>query len=430
MSGYLFVLSLILAGFQCGLPYRWAFIPLLVAACHAPNEPFMGSFTAVRIVIIVGLLRAWAGGFLRINMASPMDRLIALFGCVALLSGFAYPWDGGTAFITRLRIAMDVAGAYLFARAYLADRDALGRFAIGLAMVIIPFGLMMLYERLTATNPYRLLGGQSLVTIVRDGRIRAQGTFGTPILAGTVAAASLPFLVMLWRERRGLAMIAMFAAALAIFSSSSSGPIATAMVGAGMIYAWRWRERMGIILVWSVVGLVLLNFIKERPVWYLMALMDFVGGSTGWHRAYLIDMAIKHIDEWWAFGTNFTRHWMPYGLVSDPFNCDITNYYIQLGVTGGLALTAVLVAIQWFSFRMLGNEIIGLSSRAMRDERENFHLWCLVSALAAHAVTFLSISYFDQMHVFFWVLIGGVSGFVVPAERRVGRRFSAIQAVA
>ena len=141
-------------------------------------------------------------------------------------------------------------------------------------------------------------------------------------------------------------------------------------------------------------------------------------------------MAIKHIDEWWAFGTNFTRHWMPYGLVSDPFNCDITNYYIQLGVTGGLALTGVLVVIQWFSFRMLGNEIIGLSSRSMRDERENFHLWCLVSALAAHAVTFLSISYFDQMHVFFWVLIGGVSGFVVPAERRIGRRFSAMQAVA
>lgn len=430
MNGYLFVFSLILAALQLALPYRWAFVPLLVAACHAPNEPFLGSFTAVRMVIILGLLRAWAGGFLRINMASPLDRLIALFGGVAFLSGFAYPWDNGAAFITRLRIAMDVAGVYLFARAYLAERDALGRFAIGLALVIIPFGCMMLLERMTATNPYRLLGGQTLMTIVRDGRIRAQGTFGTPILAGTVAAASLPFLVMLWQERRGLAMIAMGSVALAIFSSSSSGPIATAMVGAGMIFAWRWRERMGTILVWSVVILVLLNFIKERPVWYLMALMDFVGGSTGWHRAYLIDMAIKHLDEWWAFGTNFTRHWMPYGLVNDPFNCDITNYYIQLGVTGGLALTAVLMVIQWHSFRMLGDEIIGFSSRNAIEQRENFRLWCLISALAAHAVTFLSISYFDQMHVFFWVLIGGVSGFVVPVERRHGGRVPTMQVLA
>lgn len=429
MNGYLLVFSMILAGLQFGLPHRWAFLPLLIAACHAPNVQFAGSFTIVRIVIIVGLVRAWAGGFLRMDMANPMDRLIGLFGMISLLSSFAYPWDDGAAFITRLRIAMDVTGAYLFARAYLADRDALVRFSMGLALVIIPFGLMMLFERMTATNPYRLLGGQSLMTIFRDGEVRAQGTFGTPILAGTAAASSIPFFVLLWNVKRKLAIAAMIAVAMAVVSTSSSGPIATAMAAAGMIYAWRWRERMGAILIWLVVALVVLHFIKERPVWYLMALMDFVGGSTGWHRAYLIDMAIKHLGEWWAFGTSFTRHWMPYGLQSDPNNCDITNYYIQLGVTGGLALPAMLMAIQWRSFSILGNQILGGHAMMRRDTRENFHLWCLVSALAAHAVTFLSISYFDQMHVFFWVLIGGVSGFVIPASSPYESRVHATPAL-
>ena len=412
------IMSLLLAGLQFCLPYRWAFLPLLIAACHTPYVPFVGSFTVVRIVIMVGILRAWSGGFLKFDVTHPMDRLLGLFVVIVMLSGFAYPWNGGDAFVTRLRISMDVAGTYVFARAYLAERESLERFAIGLAAVLIPFGLMMFYERISGNNPYRILGGQSLMAIVRDGRIRAQGSFGTPILAGTVAATALPFLVSIWHQHKTLALASLLAALVTIFSTSSSGPIGTAMVAMAVMCGWKWRSHVGTILVWLAVALLVLHFIKSRPVWYLMALMDFVGGSTGWHRAYLIDMAIKHLDEWWAFGTDFTRHWMPYGLASDPNHCDITNYYIQLGVTGGLALTGALIAIQWRSFRLLGQEI---TNRFANDGLEKFRLWCLGSALAAHAVTFLSISYFDQMHVFYWALIGGLSGFVGLEENEYER---------
>jgi hypothetical protein len=285
---------------------------------------------------------------------------------------------------------------------------------------------MMFYERITGNNPYRLLGGQSLVTIVRDGRIRAQGSFGTPILAGTVAATALPILVSIWRDNKNLALSAMIAALVIIFSTSSSGPIGTMMVAVAVMCVWKWRSRVGVGLVWLVVALIVLHFIKNRPVWYLMALMDFVGGSTGWHRAYLIDMALQHLDEWWAFGTDFTRHWMPYGLANDPNNCDITNYYIQLGITGGLGLTGALLAIQWRSFRLLGHEIMRSPYTGKSENREKFRLWCLASALVAHAVTFLSISYFDQMHVFYWVLIGGMSGFIGLEEKNFDRRMAAM----
>jgi hypothetical protein len=413
------IIALILAGLQCFMPYRWAFLPLLLAACHTPYVPFVVSFTVVRIVILVALLRAWAGGFLKFSINHPLDRLVGLFVIVVMLSGFAHPWSEGSAFITRMRISVDVAGAYLFARAYLADRESLSRFAIGLACVLIPFGIMMLYERLTASNPYRLLSGQSLFTMVRDGRIRAQGSFGTPILAGTAAATALPFLLSIWHDKKHLAAVAIVAVLVIIISTLSSGPIGTLMVAAAAMGLWKWRTRIGSLFLWMIGALLFLHIIKDRPVWYLMALMDFVGGSTGWHRAYLIDMAIKHLDEWWAFGTDFTRHWMPYGLANDPNHCDITNYYIQLGITGGLALTCVLVAIQWRSFQLLGREI---RQGSTQSDRENFRLWCLGSALAAHAVTFLSISYFDQMHVFYWVLIGGMSGFIGLDENMYERR--------
>lgn len=420
------IFSLLLAGMQFCLPYRWAFLPLLIAACHTPYVPFAGSFTVVRIVIIAGFLRAWSAGFLKIDASHPIDRLVGLFVMIVMLSGFAHPWNGGDALITRLRISLDVAGTYLFARAYLTEREALGRFAIGLAVVLIPFGLIMFYERFTGNNLYRFFGGQSLVSIVRDGRIRAQGSFGTPILAGTVAATALPFFVSMWHEKKCLAMVAMIAALMTILSTSSSGPIGTSMVAVAAMCVWKWRSRAGTILLWLAVTLVLMHFIKNRPVWYLMALMDFVGGSTGWHRAYLIDMALLHLNEWWAFGTDFTRHWMPYGLASDPNHCDITNYYIQLGITGGLALTGALIAIQWRSFRLLGHDIMRGPYDWRRGNVEKFRLWCLASALAAHTVTFLSISYFDQMHVFYWVLIGGLSGFIGLEEKTSERRIAAM----
>ena len=80
------IFSLLLAGMQFCLPYRWAFLPLLIAACHTPYVPFAGSFTVVRIVIIAGFLRAWSGGFLKIDASHPIDRLVGLFVMIVMLS--------------------------------------------------------------------------------------------------------------------------------------------------------------------------------------------------------------------------------------------------------------------------------------------------------------------------------------------------------
>ena len=103
---------------------------------------------------------------------------------------------------------------------------------------------------------------------------------------------------------------------------------------------------------------------------------------------------------------------MPYGLAAVPEHCDLTNYYIHLGVTSGLPLALCLLMIQWKSFKMLGN---GLKRTA--GTPDEYWYWCLASAFFAHGVTFLSISYFDQMYVFFWVLVGGMTGFLNAGER-------------
>ena len=60
----------------------------------------------------------------------------------------------------------------------------------------------------------------------------------------------------------------------------------------------------------------------------LMARVDVFGGSTGWHRAWLIDTAVKHFSEWWLLGIKNSGVW-------DPLLADVTNQYLVEGFDGG-----------------------------------------------------------------------------------------------
>jgi hypothetical protein len=187
--------------------------------------------------------------------------------------------------------------------------------------------------------------------------------------------------------------------------------------GMGALALWRYREKVRWIRIAAVTSLVLLHLVMKSPVWYLLARIDLMGGSTGWHRAELITQALNHISEWWVIGTDHTRHWMPSGVWWNEDHTDITNYYLKMGVVGGLGLMLAFFAIVWASFRLLGNRL-----HALRLERSSaeYVLWCLGSALFVHAVTFISVSYYDQTYALFWIPVGIVAalcaGSRVPAR--------------
>ena len=406
MNGPLLVLCIVLLLLQLALPLRWAFVPLLLAACHTPHTADFGGFTVARLVILVGLLRAAANGMVRFDWHSSLDRLMMVFAAVALLSSIGHDAIFSNPYIFRIGLVLNVLGTYYYARAYLVTDEVLERLAKGLAIALIPFAFLMVIEKQTGKNPYSALGAEKQVSLVRDGKIRAKGPFGTPILAGTVGASSIPLFIPLWRSRRRLASTGLAACLAITYCSASSGPISTMLLGMGAIALWRMRAYLREIQIAAICMLVVLHLIKERPVWYLMALMDFVGGSTGWHRAYLIDVGVERLDEWWLWGTDLTGHWMPYSLptsVPGLSQADLTNYYLHLGVIGGLPLLFCLFAVQWSAFRQVGRRIREFD---LAGSGEEFALWCLGAALFAHSVTFLSISYFDQMYVFFWIVVG------------------------
>lgn len=399
------ILSLVLAGAQLALPRRLAFIPLLIALFHLGNASLLSEFTPMRLVILTGLMRALAGGFLSWSFGNRLDQFVMVFCGVALLSTVGHEGNEyvRSPLIERGGLVLNVLSSYLYARAYFSGPDFVVTFAQWLAIVLIPFSTMMALEQATGRNPYFLLGARSENTSIRNDRFRAKGPFGHAILAGTAAAAALPFMVLLLRHRKGLGAAGIAASVVGSVATVSSGPVVAMGCAMGLLLLWRWRHLLGRMKACAGLLLIVLNFTMSRPIWFLIARIDIVGGSTGWHRSKLIDTAMNNLDEWWLFGTDYTRHWMHSGVTWNPNHTDITNYYLQMGVTGGLPLMVAFLAIIITALRVLEKSMVVL--RAAGDERE-FHAWCLWTGILTHCVSFISISYFDQSYAGFFLLVG------------------------
>lgn len=368
--------------------------------------------TPARLLVFVGLIRAIIGGHFIWTTKCRLDILFLIFSFFALLSSIGHTPDEWTPapFAARTGFVINIFGTYLYGRAYLPDFTSFSRYALLLPLVVIPLAIGLSIEKRTQRNVYSIVGAARSEALMREDKVRAQGPFRHPILAGCAGATALPFAFLSWRRRRrGLAIIGSTACIGTVIACASSGPLAAVAVTLASMAMWQWRMHIRKVL-WGFAGFGLLyTIVAGRGPWYLMASIDLVGGSTGWHRAKLIDQSFVHLNEWWAWGTDYTRHWMSSGMRWNPNHADITNYFIHLGIVGGLALALCLFGFLIISFRMLERKMIELRQTGNPDE---FTLWCAGASLATHAISFVSISYFDQMYIFFYLLLGAIPGLV------------------
>lgn len=414
---YLLVATLIVAQFR--LPRCYAALPLLIAACHFQNVPVVSlgaNFDTAKLIILAGLIRAGRERLLRFSWQRPLDRFVVLWAGWMLVSGFAHNPPDHNPITIRLSQMYGVVGTYLYARAFLRSPEDYHTYLKCLVAVIAPLALLTLFEKFAQSNLYGLLGSGSNVVTIRSGRVRAAGPFSHPILLGTFAATASVLFWPLYRPARQWALVGLVSCVVIVFSSASSGPIVTmasAMMGMAL---WHWRTSVGKIRTAVILTFLLLHLAMQAPVWYLMARIDLAGGSTGWHRAELITAAVNHFGEWWLTGTDYTRHWIPYGIDWSAYHTDITNHYISMGVTGGLLLMLLFIGIMFKAFQMLGRRMAQL--RREKNPLE-FTLWSVGAALFAHCFTFLSISYFDQSSVTHMLLVGAVPGLCLVAARKM-----------
>jgi hypothetical protein len=266
----------------------------------------------------------------------------------------------------------------------------------------------MVYEKLFAFNVFSNLGGVNETPFIRQGKVRAQGPFSHAILAGTVGAVCLPITVLLWQLKRKTSFIGSMACLIIIYTSTSSGPIMSALAGILALMMWSFRQKIKLILWLLIIGYVALDIYMYDPAYFIIARINVTGSSESWHRARLIQSSIEHISEWWIGGTDYTRHWMNRGLAAHPNHADITNYYIQMGVWGGLPLLILFTAQVAKGFSYVVKTLRRWTGSAIPFKLQ-FVVWGLGASLFAAAATSISISFFDQSYIFLYIPLAAIS---------------------
>jgi len=388
------------------LPRKWALVPVIILICYmtmGERVIVVGlNFTMVRILTLVGWIRILIRGELKSLKLNPIDKALIWFAISGMLI-YVLQWQTFDAVKYELGQVYNALGMYFLFRCLIRDMDDCVRVFKIAGVFIIPLAASMVVERMTGRNAFAGFGGVSPITAIRDGVLRCQGPFAHPVLAGTFGATLFPLFVGLWRSkgRKLLSFLAILSSGAMVLTSGSSGPVGTFLAGLLALGFWPRRKHMSTIRAGILVAVVGLEIVMKAHVWFLMARVGIFSGSTGHHRAYLIDRALANLDDWWLLGTRSTVAWDEY------YNLfDITNQYLVYGADGGLItmLLFILVIVRSFG-------AVGLTVRALDEKSRElqFCVWALGAALFSHVVTFLSVSYFDQNFVNWYLLLAMIS---------------------
>jgi len=399
------------------LPRKWAPLPLLLGSVYITRiqELEIGPlhFPAIRILIAAGLLRVLTNGERVSGGMNALDRMVRLWAIWDICSIAFHQSD---VLVFRLGILYDTIGVYYLFRVFIRGVEDIRTVFKMVCLLLIPLAVTMLVEKLHGYNPLSLIEFGPSDVEVTHGHFRAQGAFGHPILAGTVGAVCLPMAVCFWRENRSVALAGLAATLAIVFASGSSGPVMATGAVIAALGLWLVRSQMRTIRWLALSMVVALSFVMNDPVYYLMARIDITGGSTGYFRAQLIQSAINHLSEWWLAGTDFTRHWMLTGITANSNHTDMTNYYIQMGVWGGLPLMLLFMWLIGVAFVRIGK---ALRANPGAPRSHQFVIWALGSILFGHATAFWSISYFDQTIVFLSLVFACIGSLQIPQRAPV-----------
>jgi hypothetical protein len=395
--------SLLMALLLLFVPRRFAVLPVIILVCFMPMGQYFVlagmTFTMIRVLLLFGWLRLFFRGEFRGFRWNTVDKLLIAW-VIARTINYTIVWGTWAAFVNRMGHAYDIVGSYIVFRCIVRGPDDFHQAIRFLAYFMGPLAMLMVAEKLTGRNPFAVFGANPMSEI-RDGVIRCQGPFLHSILAGTFGATTLPLFIGMWLYRRS----ALVLGSLAVISSTvitavcgSSGP-ALAYVAAIVTFAlWPMHRKMRTIRWGAVVVLAALQFVMSQPIWFVMARLTVFSGSTGWFRGFLIDQCIRHLGDWWLVGSKAAPTW-------HLFLYDITNQYLLEGLNGGLLALILFVAILAYSFRTIGQAVRSSNS----DQNSKLFAWALGAALFAHAISFMSVSYFDQNVIILYMLLAGVS---------------------
>ncbi len=397
------------------VPRRYALIPMLLMACFvAPAQRIvilMLDFNFLRLMIVAGLVRVLIRNEIFMHRWRGLDTAVVLWSAIGLLFHSLLKADI-SATITMLGFTFDAMGMYFLFRFLIRDWTDIALITKYFICISVPVALAFAVESLSGRNLFAFFGGVPELTDIRNGRLRVQGAFAHPIIAGIFWATMIPFAVALYRQRmrsRSLAIVAIVTFGIIIWTTASSTPIAASAVCLGLMAVYPLRRYRQIAKWGAIATLLLLELTMNHHVWHLFSRVDFVGGSTGWYRYYLIEVFIQNFSDWWLMGTtNFHE----YGTVQ--IIGGVTNQFVWEGINGGLATLLAFIYNLWCAAKSIGR-LIRLTEG---DTPRNMIAWAMGAALFGHFLIFFTTNYFGQMTLI-WFLLLGMIGSMYSLECQV-----------
>ena len=373
---------------------RNAIVSLFVAASAIPMSQrlviFGADFTMLRLLIVAYFARVMIRGEFRSIGWNRLDTAILLWSiCGTAVMFLAH--GSLEVLVYRLGWSFDLLGIYFVVRFLIRSWSDMKFAASALALLSLPVAILFAVEWATAYNIFSVFGGVPAETLVRDGRLRCQGAFAHPILAGTFWAAALPLIWTLREDKNFLMRLGTIDCLFIVAACSSSTPILSVLVALIGVALFPWRRHRTRMWIGLFALLMLLHAVMKAPVWALMQRVDLTGGSTGYHRYLVFDAFVKNFSKWYLLGETDPLSWDVWVMR------DVTNMYVATGLTGGLLTLVALLLVLIFAFGNVGR---ALNARSIaRSLKRQWICWCIGVAICVHAVTFLGVSYFGQMIV-------------------------------
>ncbi len=393
------------------LPRRQAIIPLLLGTFLVPLGQVIVvagiHFPVLRVLILCAFLRRSADKKSD-AAADKMDPIgkAATWWIVLTSVFFAFQWMEAGAFIKTAGSLIDSLAGYWAVRYFIRERDDVVVAIKTLAYIAIVSAPCMIAEHLLHFNVFSILGGVPAVPAMRDGGIRAQAAFAIYLDAGVFGGMLIPLFIWLWSAKyRAAACMGLMGATVMVLTSNSSTPVLSYVSGLFALFCWPLRTRMRAIRWAFVLILVALHLVMNGPVWALIARVDVVGSSSGWHRYALVDNFIRHFSSWWLIGYKDFSNW---GW--DMW--DLCNEYVSMGLCGGLAGFVAFILVISRSFGGLGTARKLVSG----NRKEEWFLWCLGACLFSNVVGFFGIAYAAQMNIVFFTLLAAISVAIADAK--------------
>ncbi len=408
------LLALCILGVLC-FPRRFAIFAFLLGAMIIPSGNVVVlagvHLVPVRCIALVGALRlSWS----RFNSRAPLfahgaDTLdnAVLGWALAHTVAFIILWRGTDAVINQCGFLLGSLGIYFLFRHLIRDQEDVKAAIKALAIIAAINATEMIYEQYTDHNLFSLIGSSVSITSIREAHVRAQGAFRHTLLAGSFGGITFPLFASLWvlGKNRVLAIVGMLSSVVMALCTWSSTPLFVLCGAIGGILMWPLRHNMRRVRWGILLALLVIQLFMRAPVWFLIQRVE-LGGTSGYHRAILVDNFVRHFWDWWLIGTKDMSTW-------DYETWDTSNEYVAQGEVGGLLTFIFFIATISRGFGKAGRA----RKAVEEDKKKEWYYWLLGVAMFANCLAFFGVSYWDQTQVAWFAFLAIVSAATFSARR-------------